>query len=107
MPISEAQYTPISVAASGNNTLVAAQGAGVKIRVVCLVLTVGAGVSVKFQSGAGGTDLTGPMALPINGLIVLKHSAVGWFETAANALLNLNLSGAVQTSGALIWQAVS
>ena len=105
--LSEVQFTPISAAGSGNNTLVAAQGAGVKVRVIALLLVASAAVTAKFQSGAGGTDLTGAMSLAANAPLVLKASPTGYLETAANTLLNMVLGGAIQVSGCLVWVAVS
>lgn len=105
--LSEVQYTAINAAASGNNTLIAAQGAGIKIRVVGFFLANTTALTAKFQSGAGGTDLTGPMALATLAFVTAPFSTGGWFETAANALLNLNLSAATQVSGVVAWVAVS
>ncbi len=105
--VSEVQYTALSAAASPNNTVVAAQGAGVKIRVVGFFLANTTALTAKFQSGAGGTDLTGGMALASLGFVSVPFSQAGWFETAANALLNLNLSAATQVSGVVAWVAVS
>lgn len=106
MPVlSEVQYSVISQAATA--TLVAAQGAGVKIRVVGLILVNTAAQTLTFKSAAGGTAVTGAMALPANGQLVLPFNSQGWFETAANALLELAQSGATQVSGAIQWVAVS
>jgi hypothetical protein len=103
--MTEVQYAVISQTAT--TTLVAAQPAGVKIRVVSLFLVNTAAQSLTFKSGAGGTALTGAMAFGANGTLVLKHSPAGYFETAAAALLELAQSGATQVSGALQWVAVS
>lgn len=101
MPIqSEPQFALIDTAASGNTTLVAAV-AGKKIRVTAFV-AVGAGaVNIAFQSGAGGTGLTGAMPLAANTSLVVGDNPSGWFETAAGALLNLNLSAAIGVRGCL------
>jgi hypothetical protein len=94
-------FAAIDAATSGDNTLVAAQGAGNKIRVTSLFLVAAGAVAARFESGAGGTALTGQMNLAANGGFVLPHNPNGWFETAANALLNLELSGAVSVDGSL------
>lgn len=92
------QFALVNTAAAGATQLVAAQAAGVKIKVVSYVLVAGAAVTVKFQSAA--VDLTGAMAFAANGGV----SAVGQpsahlLETAAATALNINLGGAVQVSG--------
>ena len=102
---SEPQFALIDTATSGNNTLVAAV-TGKKIRVTGFV-AVGAGtVNIAFQSGAGGTALTGAMPLGANTSVVAPHNPSGWFETAAAALLNLNLSAAIGVRGFLKYQTV-
>jgi hypothetical protein len=103
--LSEVQFLKIDQAATA--TLVAAQGAGVKIRVVSLFLVNTAAQTITPKSAAGGTALTGAMALAANQSLILPMNSTGWFETAANALLELSQSGATQVSGALGWVAVS
>jgi hypothetical protein len=100
-------FAAIDAATSGDNTLVAAQGAGNKIRVTSLFLVAAGAVTARFESGAGGTALTGQMNLAANGGFVLPHNPNGWFETAANALLNLELSGAVSVDGSLSYIVVT
>ena len=103
--ISEVQY--VSISQTATTTLVAAQAAGIKVRVVevCLVNTTAQ--TVTFKSGAAGTAITGAMALGANGVLVLPHSPAGWFETAAATLLELSQSGATQLSGAIGWVAAT
>jgi hypothetical protein len=103
--LSEVQFAKVDQAATA--TLVAAQAAGVKIRVVSLFLVSTAANALTFKSAAGGTAVTGAMALPANGSLVLPFNPQGWFETAAAALLELSLSGATQVSGGIAWVAVS
>jgi len=95
----------IDHASSGDNTLVAAV-TGKKIRVLALFLVAGGAVTVRFESGASGTALTGQMAIAANADLVLPWNPAGWFETAAAALLNLELSGAVSVDGALLYEEV-
>jgi hypothetical protein len=98
------KFAPIAVAASGDNTLVAAVALK-KIRVHALAVIAGAAVSCYFQSAAAGDVIfggsTNTMDLAANGGFVLPYSEVGWFETDAGELLNLNLSGAVKVAGGL------
>lgn len=100
------KFAAIDAATSGNNTLVAAV-ASKKIRVIaCFMIAAGA-VNARFESGADGTALTGQMNLTTNSGFVLPYNPAGWFETAAAALLNLELSGAVSVDGALTYVEVS
>jgi hypothetical protein len=94
----------VSIAASGNNTLVAAT-TGSKIRVHQIVLVPDAAVTVKFQSGASGTDLTGAMALTTIPMCA-GFDPYGHFETAASALLNVVLGGAVGVRGWVVYSLV-
>jgi hypothetical protein len=98
-------FTAISAATSGDNTLKAAV-ASKKIRVTSLFLIAASAVTVRFESGAGGTALTGVMSLAANAGFVLPYNPVGWFETASNTLLNLELGGAVQVSGSFTHEEV-
>lgn len=103
--------TPVSViidnATSGDNTIVAAQGASNIILVHQVLLVASAAVTVRFESGAGGTALTGQMQIAANQGFVLPFSPVGWFKTAANTLLNLELSGATSVDGVLVYSVVT
>lgn len=95
-------FAKIDAASAGDNTLVAAD-ATKKIRVLSLFLVNGhtATQTVRFESAAGGTALTGQMILGANGGFVLPYNPNGWFETAANELLNLELAGATTVDGSL------
>lgn len=95
------KYAVIDDASSGDNELVAAVS-GKKIRVLSVFAVAANTVTVRFESGAGGTALTGQMVLtnPSDGF-VLPFNPGGWFETAAGAALNLELSGAVSVDGCL------
>ena len=90
----------IDTATSGDTTLVAAVS-GKKIRVLSCFLMAAGTVNVRFESGTGGTALTGQMNLVANTGFVLPFNPIGWFETAASALLNLELSAAISVDGCL------
>jgi len=98
------QRAAISAASSGDNTLVAAVS-GEKIKVLGVVLVAVGNVVARFESGAGGTALSGQMSLIAGTPLVLPVMPAGyhWMETAAGALLNLELSDAVQVSGVLVY----
>ena len=100
-------FAAISGATNGDNTLVAAAGASNKIRVTSLYLVSAGTTTVRFESGAGGTALSGVMSLIANTGLVLPHNPNGWFETAANTLLNMELNAAVQVSGSLSYIVVT
>lgn len=100
-------FAVIDAASSGDNTLLAAQGAGNMIRVHQVFLVAAGAVNVRFESGASGTALTGQMNLAVNSGFVLPFSPIGWFTTAANALLNLELSGAVSVDGSFAYTVVT
>jgi hypothetical protein len=96
------KFAAISASSSGNNTIVSAVSSK-KIRVIAFNFIANAAVNAKWQSGAGGTDLTGLYYLAANGGISAPLNDYGYFETASNTLLNLNLSGAVAVGGVLTY----
>lgn len=97
------KFAAIAASSSGNNTLVAAVTSK-KIRVLAYNLMGAGAVNAKFQSGASGTDLTGLKYIAAaGGGICAPFNPAGWFETASNTLLNLNLSGAVAVGGELVY----
>lgn len=96
------KFEVIDDASSGNNTIVAAVAAK-KIRVVSLLLVAAGTVNVRFEDGAGGDALTGQMNLVANTGFCLPFNPVGWFETSANTLLNLELSAAISVDGMLTY----
>jgi hypothetical protein len=96
------KFAKIAAASNGNNTVVA-EVSGKKIRVLALQLIASDVVNAKWQSGASGTDLTGLAYLVADTGMVLPYNPLGWFETAASALLNLNLSAAEAVGGCLTY----
>lgn len=101
-------WLPVNASTSGNNTLLAAQGAGNKIQVHGGMLIAASGVTVTFQSGAGGTGLTGPMPFGANSGFAVPNMGVGIMgPTAANTLLNMVLGAAVQVGGVLAYTVIT
>ena len=98
-------YAAIDAATSGDNTLVAAVTSR-RIRVHGYVLVSAGTVTVRFESAASGTALTGQMTMAVNSVITAPFNPAGWFETVAGELLNLELSGAVSVDGHLIYSVV-
>lgn len=96
------KFVIIDCATSGDNTILAAVNPK-KIRVLACNFIVAADVTVRFESGAGGTALTGQYQIKAGSGLVLPYNPVGWFETASNTLLNLELSGAVSVDGSITY----
>lgn len=93
------KFASIAAAGSGDNALVAAV-VGKKIRVISVALSASAAVNAKFRSAA--VDISGLFYFGSTGpALTLARNQNGWFETAAGAALNINLSGAVAVGGML------
>lgn len=95
----EIKRTIIDVAGSGDNEVVAAVS-GKKIVVIHYQLIAAGTVNVRFESGAGGTALSGQMNLTTNSGASDRFD-YGLFETAVGQSLNLELSGAISVDGYL------
>jgi len=93
----------ISTSASGNTTILAAQGASANTLVMGVYLMSAGTVNVTFTDGAGGTALTGAIPLIANTGFVLPISPHGWMLGSANTALVLNLDAAVQVSGVYVY----
>jgi hypothetical protein len=93
------KFGVINHTTSGDNTLQAAAGAGIKIRVLSVSIISTGTVTVRFESGAAGTALTGQYPLIANSGFTLPYNPAGWFETADNTLLNMELSGTIPVHG--------
>lgn len=100
---SKEKFAVIDNATSGDNTIVAAV-TDRRIRVMSGVLISAGTVTVRFESGASGTALTGQLNLVANVGFVMPHTPYGHFQTAAGSLLNLELSGAVSVDGWLKYE---
>lgn len=96
------KFAAIAASSSGNNTLIAAVTSK-KIRVLAVAFMANGTVNAKFQSGAGGTDLSGLFYMVANTGAALPYNPAGWFETASNTLLNLNLSAAIAVGGCITY----
>lgn len=92
----------VSVAASGDNTLVAGVAAQT-VRVFRIFFVVAGAVNIQFKAATGGTALTGVMTMSAGGALVLDFSGEPWFVTATAGAFVLNLSAAVQVSGAVYY----
>jgi hypothetical protein len=92
----------VSAASSGQNTVVAAPGAGKFIRVYGYVLVASSSVTAKWQSNT--TDLTGAMSFTANSGVASGWARDGWFDCNTNEALKLNLGGALQVSGHVLYE---
>jgi hypothetical protein len=106
----------VSTNTSGDNSIVSAVS-GYAIRVIGYVLTAANAVNVTWKSdtGGGAVALTGALQFTFTTTgsvapLVVPESQPGgrgWFQTAPGKALNLNLSGAVQVNGHVLWELVS
>lgn len=87
------QYAFADPAGSGDNQLVAAAGAGVKIRVLSVVMSSAGTVNARFRSATN--SISNLFTLAVNNVVSLPYNPQGWFQTNANEALNLNLSTTV------------
>jgi len=83
----------ILTSATTGAAIVAAPGAGLKIRV--LWMDVVAAGAVTFALASAATPISSTKALAANGGLVRNPNDHGWFETADNEALNITLGGAV------------
>jgi hypothetical protein len=97
------KFAVISASSSGDNTIVAAVALK-KIRVLAYNFIGNGAVNGRFQSAVAGDYLTGLKYIAAaGGGICAPFNPVGWFETDAGELLNLELSGAVAVGGELVY----
>ena len=80
----------VNATASGNTQILPAQGVGQRIRILSAVMVTDAISVIKFQSST--TDISAGLPFSANGGVVIGPNEHGWFETAENEALNLNLS---------------
>lgn len=95
----EISRTSVNLAATA--TIVAAGGAGRRVRVLSGVFVSAGAVTITFKDGASGTALTGAITMETGVPLTLPYNPLGWFETSVNTLLELALSDSVQVSGSI------
>lgn len=111
------RYAAFGVAASGDNTILAAPGAGKKIVVFGLLLApadtttaftylVRSGTSGTVHIGSTGTRVPSGSMASLGGhqKLTLPVGSHPWFEGDANAILNLNISAAFGISGCIVYE---
>jgi hypothetical protein len=95
------KFAVIAEGSSGNNEVVAAVS-GKKIRV--LAWDVSPSDEVNFKWRTASTDITGLYYCANAGNGVARaFNPVGYFETASDEALNLNLSGAIPVGGSVVY----
>lgn len=93
------QSAVINTSTSGNNTIVAALGAGLRIAVLGCVIVSDGTTDVRWEDGASGTAKTGQIPLQAREGFVMPIGPQPWFVGSANTLLNLELTAAVNVHG--------
>jgi hypothetical protein len=92
-------------ASAGDNSLVAAV-ASTKYRILAATLSASAASDAKFRSAT--TDISCLYSLPADGSsVVLPYNQHGWFETAVNEALNLNLQNAAAVGVQITYIAIT
>lgn len=110
--MSAEQYAPINASANGDNVIVAAPAAGLKIRVISYMLIANGTVNATWYSDlqATGTALSGALPLAAQAGASCAPGPItpagqsAWLEAAAAKALNLFLSAGVQVSGHLSYK---
>jgi hypothetical protein len=97
------KHAVIDAASAGDNTIVSAvAGKRILVTSYMIVASGGANTLLRFESGAGGTALTGEMDIGADGVISADYNPGGCFApTAAGALLNLQITAATSVDGHL------
>lgn len=103
MNLGEVFRIPIDHASNGDNTLVPAM-AGMRITVLQFGFVAAGSATVRFESAAGGTALTGQMSCVAQTVVVSPYVPDGLFYTNKGELLNLELSAGVSVDGWLIYR---
>jgi hypothetical protein len=92
------KFSVINVAASGD-TQIAAAVASQKHKVYAYFLNGNGAVNVSFRSATTSISGLHRFLVAADGVVVPGQAQSHYFETAANTILNINLSAAVQVDG--------
>jgi len=93
------QSADINDSTSGNNTIQAAAGAGLRIAVMGYHVISDGTVDYRWEDGAGGTAFTGQIPLQAREGVVAGYGMHPMWVGTANTLLNLELSAGVNVHG--------
>lgn len=104
--ISQSQVKRAVISSTAGDFTVVAAVAGKKIRVLSFYIRQSAAGTLRFESTAGGTALTGVMVTTTADLVCEgSFNPFGHFETVAGQLLNLEI-GTGAAMGWLVYQEV-
>jgi len=95
-------YSFVNAANSGLTQILPAQGTGIIIRVHSVSIVVDSAVYVNFAGSLSGA-LTAAFPLTANGGFVWNFNKYGWFITAPNEGLLINLSTTVNAGVQISW----
>lgn len=95
----------INAASGGDREIVAAPGAGKRIRVHGWVIAAQGNADVRFESAAAGTAMTGVMRMSATAPNVAPFNPVGWFTCGDNEALSMELATA-DVDGVLVYSIV-
>lgn len=93
-------FATISVSATGDNSIVAAD-ASKKIRVLSYVLTASGATNAKWRKAT--TDISGLLYMGPTGGVSAAYCPTGHFETGTNQALQLNLSNSTAVGGHIVY----
>lgn len=93
----------VDISSSGANVVIPGV-AGKIVKIHALFLIAAGDVDITLKQDVSGSKLTGAMSTGVKGNgFVLPPSEVSYFKTSLNNGLNINLSGAVQVSGSVLY----
>ena len=89
-----------AVSLTSTGDLVAAQGAGVAIRLLAAIVSATTAVTISLRNGAADVI---PIRLATNGVAVLPFVAGGWMTTDANTALRVAFAGLSTVTAYALW----
>jgi hypothetical protein len=92
----------VSTTDTAENTVIAAAGAGKKIRILSMYLVSAGTVVVTLKSAS--TALSGAIPMVANQDLTLNHNPFGWHETAANEAFVISKGADVDVVGGVVYQ---
>lgn len=94
------KHAVIDTAAADTTIVAAVTGKKILVTSFMIVASGGAQTNIRWESGTGGTALTGEMDLADNGQLAMGYNPGGCFApTAAATLLNLQIGATTSVDG--------
>lgn len=103
MPAASSLPQRTVVSSGAADVTIAAAATGKVHRVIAFLFTADDAATVRFESTAGGTALTGDMAMVAGVPVVGSFNPEGWCETASGGLLNLEVTGTGPVNGVVVY----